>query len=170
MMFRIPLSVGDVSLRPFSADDVERTYEWVSNPWYTEDFAGSAAPTPEAHRKYFENVLADCGQIFLAVCVDGVHIGNAGLKYFNGTSCECWYYIGDETQRGKNYANAIVRLLCQVAFSFKGVGCVRARVLTTNFKSSKALLSSGFEECGVLSGEKGRDFLIYEKRKKQDDH
>lgn len=165
MMFRIPLPAGDVSLRPFSADDVGRTYEWVSNPWYTGDFAGSATPTPEAHCKYFENVMADCRQIFLAVCVDDVHIGNAGLKYFNGTSCECWYYIGDETKRGKNYANAIVRLLCQVAFSIKGVDCVRARVLTTNLKSSKALLSSGFEERGVLSDEKGRDFLIYEKRK-----
>lgn len=170
VMFCIPLPDGNISLRPFSVDDVERTYEWVSNPWYTGEFAGSAAPTPESHRKYFKSVLADCGQVFLAVCVDGTHIGNAGLKYFNGASCECWYYIGDEAQRGRNYANAIVRLLCRVVFSVKGIECVRARVLTTNLKSSRALLLNGFEECGMFSDEKGGDFVIYEKRKCQDEH
>lgn len=154
MMFCIPLPDVDISLRPFSPNDIELAYEWVSNSWYTGEFAGSAAPTPESHRKYFEDVLADRGQIFLAVCAGGTHIGNAGLKYFNGTSCECWYYIGDETQRGRGYANAIVRLLCRVAFSVKGIDCVKARVLTTNPKSSKALLSNGFEECGMFSDER----------------
>lgn len=146
------------------SDDVAKTYDWVSNPWYTGDFAGSAVPTPEAHRRYFEMVLADHEQVFFAVCVGGLHIGNAGLKYFVGDSCECWYYIGSEAQRGKGYANEIVSLLCRVAFSIEGVNRVKARVLTTNQKSSKALLSNGFCERGRFTDEKDRDFIMYEIR------
>lgn len=168
MDYCIPSFAGGVSLRQFSIDDVARTYEWVSNSWYTEDFAGSASPILETHRKYFDRVLTDCEQIFLAVCANGLHIGNAGLKYFDGASCECWYYIGDLTQRGKGYANEIVGLLCRIAFSVEGVFCVRARVLTTNLKSSKALLSNSFEEHGRFSDEKGRSFVMYEKRKRKD--
>lgn len=170
MNYCIPPSSGRVSLRRFVSDDITRTYDWVSNPWYTGDFAGSATPTPEAHRKYFENVLADHEQVFFAVCVGGLHIGNAGLKYFNGDSCECWYYIGNESQCGKGYANEIVSRLCRVAFSIEGVARIKARVLTTNPKSSKALLSNGFDECGMIADEKNRNFIMYEKRKWQEEN
>ena len=170
MEFRIPLPTENVSLRRFHSDDVSRTYAWVSRPWYTNDFAGSASPTPETHQKYFENVLTENNQVFLAVCAEGKHIGNAGLKYFDGASCECWYYIGDESKRGKGYANLIVDLLCQVAFSIKGINRVKARVLMTNSRSSKALLLNGFKERGMLSDEKGRNFILYEKRLLRDEH
>lgn len=161
--YRIPPPDGAVSLRRFTEDDVMRTYGWVTKPWYTGDFAGSATPTPESHRKYFEAVLKDRGQVFLAVCANGRHMGNAGLKYFNGCSCECWYYIGDENQRSKGYANRIVRLLCCVAFSIEGIERVKARVLSANVRSAKALLSNGFVEVGRFNDELGREFIMYVK-------
>lgn len=49
----IPLPFGRVSFRRFVSYNVAMTYDWVPNPWYTGDFAGSAVPTPEAHRRYF---------------------------------------------------------------------------------------------------------------------
>lgn len=82
-------------------------------------FAGSAVPTPGTHRRHFENVLVDHEQVFFAVCVSEFFIGNAGLKYFEGDCCECWYSIVNELQRGKGYAKEIVNLLCRVAFSIE---------------------------------------------------
>ncbi len=163
MEFTIPPENGAVSFRRFVEDDIMLTYTWVSNPWYTGDFAGSAAPTLETHLRYFEGVLVDKTQVFLAVCADGKHIGNAGLKYFDGDTCECWYYIGDEGQRGKGYAREIVRLLCLVAFSIDGIDRVKARVLQTNARSSRALLSNGFLEDAILEDGVGRKFVMYVK-------
>lgn len=167
MRATLPEANGALCLRPFTADDVDRTYGWVTNPWYVEDFAGRARPTPESHERYFQGVLADEGQLFLAVWLrspgGGRHIGNAGLKYFEGDSCECWYYIGDTTQRGKGYSKEIVRLLCETAWSIDGVGRVRAKVLVENFKSSRALLANGFAEVGTETSPDGRAFYVYER-------
>ena len=71
-------------------------------------FAGSAVPTPGTHRRYFENVLVDHRQVSFAVCVSEFFIGSAVLKYFGGDSCECWYYIVNELQRGKGYAKEML--------------------------------------------------------------
>jgi len=60
----------------------------------------------------------------------------------------------NELQRGKGYAKEIVNLLCRVAFSIEGVVRVKASVLKSNPKSSKALLSNGFNERGKFVDEK----------------
>ena len=133
-----------------------RTYDWVSNLWHTGDFTGSAVPTPGAHRRYFENDLVDHGQVSFAVCVGEFFIGSAGLKYFECVSCECCYYIVDELPRGKGYAKEIIKLLCRIAFSIEGAARVKASVLKTNPKSSKALLSNGFNERGRFVDDKKR--------------
>lgn len=76
----------------------------------------------------------------------------------------------NELQRGKGYAKEIVNLLCRVAFSIEGVVRVKACVLKTNPKSSKALLSNGFTERGRFVDEKKRIFIMYEKRNWQDEN
>lgn len=150
----IPLPFGCASVRRFVFYDVAKTYDWVSDLWYTGDFTGSAVPNPGAHRRYFENVLVDHRQVSFAVCVGEFFICSAVLKYFEGDSCECWYYIVNELQRGKGYAKEIVNLLCRVAFSIEGVVRVKASVLKSNPKSSKALLSNGSNERGKFVDEK----------------
>ena len=52
----------------------------------------------------------------------------------------------NELQRGKGYAKEIVNLLGRAAFSIEGAVRVKASVLKSNPKSSKALLSNGFNE------------------------
>ena len=163
MNYSIPNADGPLTLRAFTVDDVAKTFEWVTNPWYTGDFGGASIPTEDSHHTYFQGVLVDDGQIYLAVCVDGRHIGNAGLKYFEGDACECWYYIGDETQRGKGYANEIVKLLCEVAVTVDGLNTVKARVQKTNPKSWKALLTNGFVLQHAFTDSRGRECNMYAK-------
>ena len=150
----IQLPFDRVSLWRFVSYDVARTYDWVSDLWYTGDFTGSAVPNPGAHRRYFENDLVDHRQVSFAVCVGEFFIGSAVLKYFEGDSSECLYYIVNELQRGKGYVKEIVNLLCRVAFSIEGVARVKASVLKSNPKSSKDLLSNGFNERGKFVDEK----------------
>lgn len=163
MNYCMPKADGPLTLRPFTAEDVEKTFEWVTNPWYVGDFGGASIPTEETHRAYFKGVLTDDSQIYLAVCADGRHIGNAGLKYFEDDACECWYYIGDETQRGKGYANEIVRLLCEVALTVDGLNTVKARVQEANPKSWKALLANGFTHRYGFIDNRGRKANMYAK-------
>ena len=111
-------------------------------------------PNPGAHRRYFENDLVDRRQVSFAVCVGEFFIGSAVLKYFESDSCECWYYIVNELQRGKGYAKEVVNLLCRVAFSIEGVVRVKASVLKSNSMSSKVLLSNGSNERGKFVDEK----------------
>lgn len=98
--------------------------------------------------------MVDHRQVSFAVCVGEFFIGSAVLKYFEGDSCECWYYIVNELQRGKGYAKEIVNLLCRVAFSIEGVVRVKASVLKSNSMSSKVLLSNGSNERGKFVDEK----------------
>lgn len=49
--------MSSVALRDIRESDVDRVFDWVSKPWYVDEFAGSAMPTPDAHKTYFESIL-----------------------------------------------------------------------------------------------------------------
>lgn len=74
--------MSSVALRDIRESDVDRVFDWVSKPWYIDEFAGSAMPTPDAHKTYFESILGG-GVCFLAVEFEGIHVGNAGVKNIN---------------------------------------------------------------------------------------
>ena len=143
-----------IKLRTLKEGDQERTFEWVTQPWYTEEFAGRAKPTRESHAAYFDNLKNDASQKYFAIECDGVHIGNAGLKYFEGDTCECWYYIGDTTYRGKGLSPRVVAQLVDYAFSELGIDVVKARIQERNVASVRAVTKNGF----VLTNEPCQDF------------
>lgn len=53
--------MGSVTLRTIQEDDIDRVYDWVSKPWYVDEFAGSAMPIRDTHRAYFDSILKKKG-------------------------------------------------------------------------------------------------------------
>lgn len=138
------LGPGEIALRSIAVGDKERTFVWVTNPWYMNEFAGRAKPTRESNEAFFDMTAKDGTQKYFAVDCDGVYIGNAGLKHIDEEECECWYYIGEKSYRGRGLSKKIVSCLLNEAKLLDGVVSVEAKVLQSNVKSAKALLANGF--------------------------
>ena len=136
-------SMGNVTLRKVEPGDVDRIYGWVKNPWYVNEFAGRGVPTPETHHAYFEKVFAS-GDCYLAVEWDGEHVGCCGIKYIEGGHGEGWWYIGDESMRGKGIGTALIAALVEYAKKELGLTSMHAYVLETNIGCRRALEKNGF--------------------------
>lgn len=136
--------MGSITLRDIREDDVDRVFGWVSRPWYVEEFAGSAMPTLDAHRAYFDSIIGE-GACFLAVEFEGVHVGNAGVKNILNGEGEIWYYIGDESWRGKGIATALVAELIDYSRRLLHLETLYARVLESNTGSRRVLEKNGFQ-------------------------
>ena len=135
--------MSSVALRDIRESDVDRVFDWVSKPWYVDEFAGSAMPTPDAHKTYFESILGG-GVCFLAVEFEGVHVGNAGVKNISNGEGEIWYYIGDESWRGRGIATILVAELIEYSRSIFDLKAIYARVLESNVGSRRVLEKNGF--------------------------
>ena len=157
--------ISELHLKTPNQDDIDRTFSWVIRPWYLEEFAGRKKPTHESHEEFFELTLKDGTQRYFAVYLGDVHVGNAGLKYINDESCECWYYIGDESYRGKGLATRIVGLLLDYAFEILKLSIVQARIQTRNLPSIGAVRANGFVVVSSpFNDAKGQETMVYEKR------
>ncbi|WP_165055151.1 MULTISPECIES: GNAT family N-acetyltransferase [unclassified Adlercreutzia] len=132
-----------VTLRRVEPSDVDRIFEWVVQPWYVNEFAGNAVPTPETHKAYFDAVF-ESGACFLAVLYGGAHVGCAGVKYIEGTHGEGWWYIGDDSMRGKGIGTALIAALAEYAEEELGLKSMHAYVLETNVGCRRALEKNGF--------------------------
>ncbi|WP_333491934.1 GNAT family N-acetyltransferase [Eggerthella sinensis] len=103
------------------------------------------------------------GVCFLAVEFEGVHVGNAGLKNIHNGKGEIWYYIGDESWRGKGIATALVAELIDYSRDLC-LEALYARVLENNVGSRRVLEKNGFQLASDNFGlHKGMLMLKYER-------
>ena len=106
-----------ISLVPFTADHVARTFTWVTNPDLQRAFLMRGQPTWEVHRAYFDQVLKDRSQRVFAVIYGDTHCGNCGLKNIvSRKEAELWIYIGEPFLRGKSLGFEATRSLIAEAF------------------------------------------------------
>ena len=78
-------------------------------------------------------MYCESGACYLAVEYDGVHIGCAGVKYIENGHGEGWWYIGDESMRGRGIGSALIAQLVNYAELELGfVQRARSYVLETN--------------------------------------
>ena len=158
------LGEGEISLRAVAPGDKERTFAWVTQTWYLNEFAGRKKPTWESHAEFFDNVASDDTQRYFAVICDGAHIGNAGLKYINEENPECWYYIGEESFRGRGLSKKIVKQLVEYACENLHLEKLQAKILDWNIASIKAVEANGFVKIeGDFGSFKGAPYLVLEK-------
>ena len=103
-----------LTLRPFSSEDIRRTYAWVQSEELQRLFTIRGTPTWETHLAHFQRLLADPTQRAFTIYYLGRHVGNCGLKNIHGGQAELWLYIGEESKRGKGYGKlACAKLLSE---------------------------------------------------------
>lgn len=108
---------GHVYLIPFTADHIEKTYEWVTDPDFQRLFLMREQPTWEGHKAYFDRVLADPSQRVFAILHDDAHVGNCGLKNIvREKEGELWLYVGEASMRRKKIGRRAAELLMHYGF------------------------------------------------------
>ncbi len=106
-----------ITLLPFTAHHVGRTFQWVQNPELRRSFLMTGEPNRDSHKAYFSKVLNDDRQIWYALVFQGKHIGNCGLKNLDPVrkECELWIYIGEQGLQGKGIGKKATALLLERA-------------------------------------------------------
>lgn len=139
-----------VNIESFSEDNIERTFEWVSQEELQKLFTMREPPTWEKHGRYFEAVLADPSQRVYAIYKDGRHIGNCGLKNLDEVSGELWLYIGAAEDRGCGYGKQVC---CQLLQQARALGLTRIylHVLSANLPAKSLYSALGYTETAMES-------------------
>lgn len=151
---KIPLA-NRIRLAPLTAEDVARTFDWVSRPALRRAFLMRGELTRAAHEAYFARVLADPAQRAYAIHCDGEHVGNCGFKHLDLSAGEgeLWIYLGEPAMRGKGIGEAATRLLLEEGTGRLGLRRICAHVAADNEPARRLYCRVGFIEAGAGGGE-----------------
>jgi len=136
----------DVSLEPFSAEHVSKTFGWVSDADFQKQFLMRGAPTWEGHQAYCRRILEDSTQRGFAIIVNGDHVGNCGLKNLTVSDGELWFYIGDPEYRRRGIGQLATALLIREGFDALKLERIYLHVADFNIAARKLYEKLGFQE------------------------
>ncbi|WAC75083.1 GNAT family N-acetyltransferase [Roseateles sp. SL47] len=147
-----------LSIQPLSEGDVEelRQFEFLNRTFFESrinarppkfyEAGGVEAAVAEALRE----VAEDRGYQYLIRNAAGRLVGRINLSHVRRQhfhSCELGYRIG-ESENGKGYASAAVKLMLAQAFGPLGLMRVEARARADNMGSVRVLQRNGFTQFG----------------------
>lgn len=149
------LTDGDLVLRPWRPEDVERTrhrHDDVMARWF--DFPGDV-PSPEQHLAWVEQHRADWadGRVKTTFLVerDGEPVGSVDMRRGeHGVGVLSWVIYAD--YRGQGLGSRAVRLMVRFAFDELGLDRVEAHVNPLNRASLRTALRAGLRREGLLRG------------------
>ena len=136
--------MDELSLKPFSQENVERTFDWVRQKELRELFTIRGEPTWERHMSYFESVLQDVSQRVFAIYIGRSHAGNCGLKNMTSDKAELWIYIGSSKDRRSGFGKTACSKLIQVAREI-GLFTLYLHVLRSNAPAVRLYEGLGFK-------------------------
>lgn len=147
-----------VVLRPLRHDDRDAVRRWmrdltlirftvlVPGPEYgpVRPYSASAAD------RYLAVLVDDPQRRTFAICVDGRHVGNVGLRELNLETghAECFVEVGELEARGRGYAKTALSSLLTYAFEALALRTVRLGVFEFNRKAIGLYERLGFERTG----------------------
>lgn len=101
--------------------------------------------------RYLDLLVSDPDRRSYAIEVDGVHIGNVGLKGYDWEkrTAECFIEIGEAAMRGKGVGSAAMRALLDIAFDKMHLERVRLGVFEFNVAAIQMYRKLGFVDDGV---------------------
>jgi len=104
---------------------------------------------------WFNRVNADKAQKIFAIEVEGVYVGNVGLKYINPIDKKAEYYIfiGDKGYWGKGIGTIATKMILRYCLFSLKLHKVYLHVDLRNFRAIKLYKKSGFKLEGVLKDE-----------------
>ena len=100
--------------------------------------------------QYVSTLVADPTRRSFAIELDGVHVGNVGLKEWRpgATAAECFIEIGEASARGHGVGTQAMRRLLDIAFFELGLSVVRLGVFAFNANAIALYRRLGFVDEG----------------------
>jgi RimJ/RimL family protein N-acetyltransferase len=149
---------GDVFLRPLRMSDRDCVRRWMAEPAvirFTVQVPGPefgpVVPYSDAEAdRYLELLVRDPDRRSWAIELDGVHVGNVGLKGHDWPkrTAECFIEIGELGVRGRGVGEAAMTQLLDRAFGDVGLLCVRLGVFEFNEPAINLYKKLGFVDDG----------------------
>lgn len=100
--------------------------------------------------RYFDILISDPLRLTFAIMLNGLHIGNVGLKEICATTmmAECFIEIGEHEFRGQGLGINAMKQLLNFAFFDYGLREIELDVLEFNFRALKVYNRLGFKARG----------------------
>jgi RimJ/RimL family protein N-acetyltransferase len=147
-----------VALRPLTMEDRFGVRRWMSDERVIRftvlvpgpEYAPANPYSAVAADRYLRTLIHDPARRSFAITLDGVHVGNVGLKdldELHGRS-ECFIEIGDENARGRGVGVQAMRELMRYAYGDLGLHALRLGVFEFNTPAIRLYERLGFERAG----------------------
>lgn len=152
---RVP---GVVTLRLLTMADAPRVRRWMADPTVIRFTVVVPGPeygpllpySPEEADQYLETLVLDPARRSFAIELNGVHVGNVGLKDWSEgkIEAECFIELGEKSARGRGVGRQAMTLLLEHAFGKLRLERIRLGVFEFNRPAIKLYRSLGFVDVG----------------------
>ena len=149
---------GPVTLRPLTMGDAPRVRRWMADIELIRFTVvvpgpehGALLPYSVAEADhYLSTLVCDPTRRSFAIEVDGVHVGNVGIKEWRAGNidAECFIEIGEVAARGAGVGHKAMRLMLESAFGELGLEIVRLGVFAFNAPAIALYRKLGFVDDG----------------------
>lgn len=152
-----PVQNETIRLRLLSEADLPLTLAWRNQAEIRRWFFHSAELGWEQHRGWFEKYLArDDDFVFIIENLQtGQAVGQVALYHIDWQTCRAEYgrlMLGESAARGKGFARAATRLVCQLGFGTLDLAEIYLEVYEDNQKARAVYTACGFQLNQVKDG------------------
>ena len=152
----------NVKLIPFGKKHLEDSRLWMNDREFCRLFNRVYRPLIiSVQKKWYKQTLKDKNQLIFAIEVDGVYIGNVGLKnidYLN-KKAEYYVFIGNKDYWGKGIGTIATKKFLNYIKQHLKLHKIYLHVDQLNLAARKLYKKTGFVKEGVL-----KDELFQEKK------
>ena len=143
-----------IELRDLQDDDGERLFGWRRRPEVDRWMSGPAPADLQAHRRWFEGLLASSDRRAWIIALDQAPVGLLSLGGLQGPHgrVDWGWYLAEPAARGRGVGRAAQALGLDQAFGLGHVRKVCSEVLADNAPALKAQAAAGFRREGYLRG------------------
>jgi RimJ/RimL family protein N-acetyltransferase len=154
-MTQATITAGELTLRPFTADDIAWVYEVSLDP-AVQKYVQIPAPYRMADASYFVREMAieaweqrRRAEFVVAGTTGGARLGRVGLGLDGSGAAQIGYWM-DPASRSRGVATRAVRALCGWGFVALGLGLIEWRAEVGNLASRRVAEKAGFTIEAVL--------------------
>lgn len=139
------IDASRISLRPFTEDALEKTYEWLHDP-EIKDLTWTPDFSKEDQLRWFEKLPQRTDYIAKTIYIDDVMVGAWGIKNINRQEghAEPYYYIGDKNYWGLGIGDYLMNKSIDVCREL-GVSKIVAIMFVKNFRIVNLHFKQGFK-------------------------
>jgi RimJ/RimL family protein N-acetyltransferase len=147
-------TIDNISLRPLEPADIDTLYTWETDITLSYYAGWIDRLSRCAFRPHWEQRLSDPPDdlVNLGIALEGRLVGYVQLTHidFVERRAEMGIVIGEPGARGKGVGTTAVRILCDYAFTVKGLARVYAETYGFNLRAQRMFARAGFTPEGVL--------------------